>query len=216
MKIGIIGAGYISRAVASVAMRHGHEVMVSNSRSPNSLFTMVNTIGVKAGTPKEAASFGDIVLVAIPFSAYDSIPVAPLKGKIVLDAGNYYSARDGEIAVLERNETTTSEMLARLLPGSHVVKAFNAIIAADIERDGVPSDAKDRRALPIAGDDPSAKKAITTFLNELGFDVLDVGPLVEGWRFQPDTPAYCVRMHSEQLRQALIDAENVKSAPVQR
>jgi predicted dinucleotide-binding enzyme len=214
MRIGIIGAGYIARAVATVAIRQGHEVMVSNSRSPNSLFSMVNTIGVRAGTPKEAASFGDMVVIAIPLTAYESIPAAPLEGKIVLDAGNYYAARDGEIAELERNETTTSEMLARLLPGSRVVKAFNAIIAGDIERDGRPSDAQDRRALPISGDDASAKKAVTSFLNELGFDVFDAGPLVEGWRFQEGTPAYCVRMNSEQLQQALIDAENVKSPPV--
>jgi len=215
MRIGIIGAGYISRAVATLAINHGHEVMVSNSRSPNSLFSMVGTIGVSVGTPKEAASFGDMVLIAIPLSAYASIPVAPLEGKIVLDAGNYYAARDGDIAELERNETTTSEMLARLVPGSRVVKAFNAITAPDIERDGLPSGAHERRALPIAGDDHSAKKAVTTFLGELGFDVLDAGPLVEGWRFQVDTPAYCVRMNSKQLQQALIDAENVKSPPVQ-
>ena len=192
MKIGIIGAGFIARAVATVAIRAGHEVMVSNTRGPQSLFSLVGTIGCKAGTVEEAAAFGDIVLVAIPLYAYATLPAEPLAGKTVLDAGNYYSDRDGTIPALDRHQTTTSEILAGHLPTSHIVKAFNAITAADIERDGKPSGATDRRALPIAGDDAGAKRTVSELLESFGYDVVDAGPLSEGWRFEADTPVYCI------------------------
>jgi predicted dinucleotide-binding enzyme len=206
MQIGIIGAGYIARAVAAVATGAGHDVMVSNTRGPDTLFSLVGSIGsigCKAGTPQEAAAFGDIALVAIPLKAYRAVPVAQLERKIVLDANNYYPERDGHIGELDRDEMTTSELLARHLPKSRIVKAFNAITAADIEGDGRPAGSPDRRALPIAGDDVAAKKVVAQLLDELGFDTVDAGPLVEGRRFQKDTPAYCVPTDSEELQRAL-------------
>lgn len=203
MKIGIIGAGYIARAVAGVATRAGHDVMISNTRGPRSLFTAVNIIGCKGGTVDEAAAFGDVVLVAIPLYAYDTIPAEPLTGKIVLDAGNYYPDRDGAIAALDRHQTTTSEILAQHLPASHVVKVFNAILAGDIERDGTPTGTPDRRALPIAGDDAAAKTVIVGLLDAIGFDVVDAGDLSEGWRFEAGTPVYCVPRTVETLREGL-------------
>jgi predicted dinucleotide-binding enzyme len=206
MNIGIIGAGFIARAVATVAIKHGHDVMVSNTRGPDTLFSLVGTVGCKAGTPEEAASFGDIVLVAIPLKAYRTIPAAPLDGKIVLDANNYYPERDGHIDELDRNEITTSELLARHLPGSKVVKVFNAIKAADIETDGRPAGTIDRRAHPIAGDDATSKKVVVELLDQFGFDVVDAGPLSEGRRFQKDTPAYCVPMSFRKLQEALAAA----------
>ena len=206
MKIGIIGAGFIAHAVAAVAIKHGHEVMVSNTRGPETLFSLVATVGCTAGTPEEAARFGDIVLVAIPLKAYRTIPIAPLDGKIVFDANNYYPGRDGHIDELDRNEITTSELLARHLPKSKVVKVFNAIKAADIETDGRPGGMPDRRAHPIAGDDATSKKVVADLLDQFGFDVVDAGPLSEGWRFQKDTPAYCVPMVSRQLQEALAAA----------
>jgi predicted dinucleotide-binding enzyme len=206
MKIGIVGAGFMAHAVAAVAIKHGHEVMVSNTRGPETLFSLVATVGCTAGTPEEAARFGDIVLVAIPLKAYRTIPIAPLDGKIVLDANNYYPGRDGHIDELDRNEITTSELLARHLPKSKVVKVFNAIKAADIETDGRSGGMPDRRAHPIAGDDTAAKKVVADLLDQFGFDVVDAGPLSEGWRFQKDTPAYCVPMVSRQLQEALAAA----------
>jgi predicted dinucleotide-binding enzyme len=203
MKIGIIGAGFIGRAVAGAATRAGHEVMVSNTRGQKSLFSLVNTIGCKGGTVSEAAEFGDVVLVAIPFFAYNAIPVEPLVGKTVLDAGNYYPARDGQIAELDRHETTTSEILARHLPASHVVKAFNAIVAGDIEQDGRPAGTPGRRALPIAGDDAGAKQQVAKLIQEIGYDVVDAGPLAEGWRFEEGTPVYCVPHTADLLSKGL-------------
>jgi predicted dinucleotide-binding enzyme len=194
MQIGIIGAGSIAGAIAAVAAGQGHDVMVSNTRGPNTLLSLVDAIGCKAGTPEEAAAFGDIALVAIPLKAYHTVPVAPLQGKIVLDAGNYQPERDGHIEELDRDEITTSELLARHLPKSMIVKAFNAITAADIESDGLPAGWPGRRALPIAGDDAVAKKVVAELLDELGYDTVDAGPLLQGRRFQKGTPAYCVPM----------------------
>lgn len=203
MKIGMIGAGMIARAVAAVAIKHGHEVMVSNTRTPDTLFSLTGTLGCKAGSPREAAEFGDIVLVAIPLKTYQTIPVVPLEGKIVLDATNYYPERDGHIGELDRDEITTSELLARHLPKSKVVKVFNAIQAAHIESAGRPADSPDRRAHPIAGEDAAAKKVVADLLDQFGFDVVDAGPLEEGRRFQKDTPAYCVPMDFRKLQEAL-------------
>jgi 8-hydroxy-5-deazaflavin:NADPH oxidoreductase len=185
MQIGIIGAGFIARAVAA---RAGHEVMVSNTRGPDTLFSLVGSVGCKAGTPEEAAAFGEIALVAIPLKSYQAVPATQLEGKIVLDANNYYPERDGRIDELDRDEITTSELLARHLPKSRIVKAFNAITAADIESDGRPAGSPGRRALPIAGDDAAAKKLAADLLDEFGFDTVDAGPLLEGRRFQKDTP----------------------------
>jgi len=206
MKIGIIGAGFIGRALASVSVKLGHDVMVSNSRGPGTLFSLMGTLGVKVGTVAEAAAFGDIVVIAIPFSAYVSLPPEPLKDKIVVDANNYYSQRDGNVAALDSKSTTTSQMLAAHLTDSRVVKAFNAIVAHDIEGDGQPAGSPNRRAHPIAGDDAAAKAEVTTLIEQIGFDVVDAGELAEGWRFQAGTPAYCVRLDIAELKSALAAA----------
>lgn len=206
MRVGIIGAGYIGRAVAGAAVKAGHDVMVSNSRSPGTLFSLTGTIGCRAGTAAEAAVFGELVLVAIPLHAYQSIPIAPLEGKIVLDASNYYPQRDGDIAELDEETLTVSGLLARHLPKSRVIKAFNAIAAGDIEKDGRPTGSPERRALPIAGDDLEAKQVVTAFFDQIGYDVVDAGPLAEEWRFQKDTPAYCVPFNREKMQAALAAA----------
>jgi predicted dinucleotide-binding enzyme len=133
----------VGRAFAAVALKHGHDVMLSNSRTPDTLFTLRAVLNCKIGSLQEAAAFGDIVLVAIPLKNYASVPIAPLEGKIVIDANNYYRERDGRIGELDRDETTTSELLARHLPKSKVVKALNAIEAPGIEQQGhLPSSSK--------------------------------------------------------------------------
>lgn len=177
--------------------------MVSNSRGPETLFSLTGSTGCQAGTAAEAAAFGDLVVVAIPLKAYQSIPDAELVGKIVLDANNYYPDRDGHITELDRGRLTSSELLARHLPRSRIVKAFNAIAAADIEKDSRPAGSWDRRALPIAGDDGTAKRIVGELFEDLGFDIVDAGPLKEGYCFQPDTPSYCVPFDKIGLRAAL-------------
>lgn len=203
MKIGIIGAGFVGRSVGKLAVRAGHQVMLSNSRGPQTLFSLRYGVGCEIGTVEEAAAFGDIVVVAIPLAAYRSVPAAPLAGKVVIDADNYYPERDGRIAELDRKETTTSELLARHLPASRVVKAFNAIPMNDLESDGRPAGSPERRALPIAGDDAEGKAIAAALYEEFGFDAVDAGPLAEGWRFERGTPAYCVRLNKADLESTL-------------
>lgn len=206
MKIGIIGAGYVGRSLAAAAVKAGHEVMISNSRGPHTLYTECAIIGCKAGTIDEAAAFGDIVIVAITMKHYKVTPVVPLRGKIVIDANNYYPRRDDGFPELMNKETTSSELLARHLPDSQVVKAFNAIRMPDFDRDGQPAGSHDRRALPLAGDDAEAKRIVAGLHDQFGFDVVDVGPLAEGWRFQPETPAYCIRFNRNWIKRALAEA----------
>ena len=206
MKIGIIGAGYVGRALAGAAVKQGHLVMISNSRGPQTLFSDSFMLGCKVGTTEEAARFGELVIVAITMKHYKSVPVEAVAGKVVIDTNNYYPSRDEAIEELDSKRTTSSEMLAAHLPTSKVVKAFNAIMMTHLERDAQPPGSVDRRALPLAGDDAAAKKIVAALYDQLGYDPVDVGPLAEGWRFQPDTPVYCVGLNSEWIQQALAAA----------
>jgi predicted dinucleotide-binding enzyme len=207
--IGLIGAGHIGSQVARLAVKNGYDVVLSNSRGPETLASLVGELGPKAraATPAEAARAGDIVVVTVPLKSYRSVPVEPLAGKIVIDTNNYYPQRDGHIPELDNESTTTSELLQAHLPKSKVVKAFNHIYAADLTKDGQPGGTKNRRALVIAGDDPAAKAAVTHLLDQFGFDTVDAGPLKEGWRIQRDTPGYGPRRNAEELRRDLAAAK---------
>ncbi|ATZ93977.1 NADPH-dependent F420 reductase [Dickeya fangzhongdai] len=207
MKIGIIGAGFVGRAIATLAIKNGHQVMLSNSRGPQTLFSLRPMVGCDVGTATEAAIFGDIVVIAVPLSAISQLPVAELRGKPVVDAVNYYPERDGQVEALDRLETTTSELLAGYLPGALITKAFNAIPMTQLESDGLPSGAPTRRALPLAGDDATGKRLVTELYEAFGFDVVDAGALAEGWRFERGMPTYCVRMTKETLSTALDNAQ---------
>jgi len=203
--IGLIGSGHIGSQVARLAVAAGYDVVLSNSRGPQTLSALVAELGARAraGTALEAARAGDIVVVTIPLKNYRQVPVEPLEGKIVIDTNNYYPERDGHIPELDNETTTTSELLQAHLPKSRVVKAFNHIHAAQLTTDGKPAGSKNRRALVIAGDDPAAKKAVTQLLDQFGFDTVDAGPLAEGWRIQRDTPGYGPRRTADELRQDL-------------
>jgi 8-hydroxy-5-deazaflavin:NADPH oxidoreductase len=208
MRIGLIGAGNIGSTLARLAVEHGHDVMLSNSRGPETLGGLVSHLGARAvaGTASEAAAFGDVVAVAIPLKNYRRVPAAELANKIVIDANNYYPQRDGQIPGLDDDAVTTSELLAAFLPESRVVKAFNNIYYADLAAQGEPAGTPGRRALPIAGDDPEAKKAVAGLIEEFGFDVVDAGGLAEGRRFQRGTPANVTRLDADALRAALAGA----------
>ncbi|TPG55392.1 NADPH-dependent F420 reductase [Ewingella americana] len=206
MKIGIIGAGFVGRAVAKLAIKAGHQVMLSNSRGPQTLFSLKPMIGCEIGTATEAAAFGDIVVIAVPLTALGQLPVALLAGKPIIDAVNYYPERDGQVTELDQQRTTTSEYLAGFLPQSKITKAFNAIQMTDLESDGLPAADPARRALPLAGDDEETKKRIIALYDAFGFDAVDVGALSEGWRFQRAMPSYCVRMTRRELEGVLAEA----------
>ena len=206
--IGLIGAGHIGSQIARLAVSHGHNVVISNSRGPDTLSGLVAELGPKAraATPVDAAKAGDIVVVTVPLKTYRAVPVEPLAGKVVIDTNNYYPQRDGHIPELDNESTTTAELLQAHLPTSKVVKAFNHIYAAQLTTDGQPAGSMNRRALVIAGNDPGAKATVTRLLDQFGFDTVDAGPLKEGWRIQRDTPGYGPRRTAEELRKDLAAA----------
>ncbi|MEC5200311.1 putative dinucleotide-binding enzyme [Arthrobacter sp. PL16] len=207
--IGFIGSGNIGSQLARLAVARGYHVIMSNSRGPETLRGLVDELGdaARAGSVEDAARLGDVVVVTIPQKDIDSVPVEPLAGKLVIDTCNYYPQRDGRIADLEDETSTTSEMLQRHLPDSSVVKAFNTIHFAQLTTGGTPAGTPGRRALPIAGDAPDAKQAVVDLLDEFGFDAVDAGALAEGWRFQRDTPAYGTVLDADGLRGALGQAK---------
>ncbi|MBC9734501.1 NADPH-dependent F420 reductase [Nocardioides marmotae] len=190
--IGLIGSGNIGTAIARQAVAQGHDVVLSNSRGPETLADLVAELGprARAATAQEAAEAGEVVVVTIPFHAVDQVPVEPLAGKVVIDTNNYYFERDGHDAAIDRGEDSPSERLAAHLPGSRVVKAFNAIQAAHIVDAARPAGDAERRAIPIAGDDAEAKQVVAGLIDSFGFDPVDAGPLAEGRRFDRDKPAY--------------------------
>ena len=190
--IGLIGSGNIGSTVARLAVDAGLDVVLSNSRGPETLTDLVDELGphARAATAAEAAAAGDIVVVTVPLMAYQQVPVEPLHGKIVIDTNNYYPQRDGQIAELDDESTTVSELLQAHLPESHVVKAFNNIYFGLLGTLQRPAGDPERSVLAIAGDDAEAKKQVSGLLDDLGYDAYDVGPLSEGWRYQRDTAAY--------------------------
>jgi predicted dinucleotide-binding enzyme len=203
--IGLIGSGHIGQAVARQALAHGHDVVLSNSRGPETLADLVADLGehARAGSAEEAARSGDIVVVTIPFKSYAQVPVEPLAGKVVIDTNNYYFERDGHFPEIDEGRSSPSELLAEHLETSKVVKAFNAIQAAQILSAAAPAGTPGRRAIPIAGDDDDAKRVVVDLLDELGFDTVDAGPLAEGRRFDRDRPAYGAELDADALREVV-------------
>ncbi len=210
--IGFSGSGHIGSQVARLAVAQGYDVVMSNSRGPETLADLVKELGphARAATPEDAARAGDIVVVTVPLKNYKQVPVEPLKGKVVIDTNNYYPQRDGNIPELDNESTTTSELLQAHLPESKVVKAFNHIYAAQLTTDGRPPGTPNRRALVIAGNDAQAKATVARLLDEFGFDTVDAGPLAEGWRIQRDTPGYTQRRNAEELRRDLASAKRYR------
>jgi predicted dinucleotide-binding enzyme len=191
--VGFIGSGNIGGTVARLAVAAGYHVVMSNSRGPDTLADLVAELGpqARAATPAEAAAAGDLVVVSVPLRAYQAVPREPVAGKPVMDTNNYYPQRDGQLAELDSGETTSSELLQRHLPTAYVVKVFNNIFFKHLASLARPAGAPDRSALAIAGDDEGAKAAVTAFLDAIGYDAVDAGPLGQGGRrYQVDTPAY--------------------------
>jgi 8-hydroxy-5-deazaflavin:NADPH oxidoreductase len=191
-RVGFVGGGRITTAVATLSVAAGHRVLLSDPREPQGLPDLAADLGplASAATAGQAAEAGDLVMVRVALGDYPSVPVRQLAGKVVLDACNYDPQRDGRIADLEAGRVTSSELLQRQLSQSHVVKVFNNISARHLRSLARPPGDADRSALPIAGDDDQAKATVTAFLDSIGYDAVDVGPLAESWRQEPDTPVY--------------------------
>jgi predicted dinucleotide-binding enzyme len=190
--VGFIGSGSIGGTLARLAVGAGHQVVLSNSRGPESLAGTVEELGpmASAATSDEAAAAGDLVVVAVPVSAFPHVPAVPLAGKTVIDTCNYGPERDGHIPELDSASLTSSELLLRYVPGALLVKAFHNIFFRHLLSLPRPAGAADRSYLPIAGDSAPAKAAATAFIDSIGYSVVDAGSLADSWRQATGTPVW--------------------------
>lgn len=206
MKIGIIGSGNIGGTLARRFRALGHDVTVGNSRGPETLAPLAAETGATAATAREAAEFGEVVVIATPVRAVPLLPAEALNGKVVVDANNYYPARDGRIGPIDDGSATSSRWTAGQLPGAAVVKVFNTIQAGHLLSDGRPAGDPARIALPVAADDAAAKQTVMALVDELGFDPIDAGGLDDSWRQQPGSPVYGADLDAAGIRDGLASA----------
>jgi 8-hydroxy-5-deazaflavin:NADPH oxidoreductase len=208
MNIGIIGAGSIGGTAARLFVKAGHNVAISNSRNGDGLRQLISELGpqARAATIAEATHFGDVVLVAIPFGKIGLLPPAAFEDKVVIDAGNYYPQRDGKIADLDNDLTTSSELLAEHLKGARIIKGFNTIWSEHLATQGDTNRRfEDRRAIFIAGDDTQAKQLVARLIDELGFAAVDTGELGPGGRRQqPGSAVYNKNLSPKEVSEFLL------------
>jgi predicted dinucleotide-binding enzyme len=206
MWVGIIGTGMIGGSLATLLARCGYNVLVANSRGPQSLTEMARHLGstVIPVTVYGAARDAEIILVAIPFGRYRELPADPFAGRIVVDTTNYHPDRDGPVPDLDAETTTSSELIAKHLSGASVVKAFNTIYFERLRTQGRPGAPHSQRlAIPIAGDDAVAKAVVSQLIDDIGFTAVDVGALAAGRHQQPGQPIYNAPVGSAQARKLL-------------
>ncbi len=203
LKIGIIGTGDIGGALARHWAKAGHQLVIS-SRHPEQLQPLAQELGpnVRVGTPREAADFGEVIMLAVPYNATPQVGrdyAAELKGKVVMDAGNPYPSRDGDMAVRDR-ERGTGVAVQEYLPGARLVRAFNAINAGPLLREGFRNP---RLGIPLAADDPQAMKIAQQLVSDAGFDPVPVGGLARAREFDYGTPVYVRGMTAAEIRKTL-------------
>jgi predicted dinucleotide-binding enzyme len=216
VKIGIIGSGNIGSTLARKLARAGHSILIANSRGPETLKDLASETGAKAVTAQEATRDVDLIILSIPFGKLpllrDLFAGMPSR-VIVADTSNYFPFRDGQIPAIDDGRVESLWVSEQI--GHPVIKAWNNILAATLRDKGLPAGVEGRIALSVAGDDPTAKKAVMSLVEDTGFDAVDAGPLSESWRQQPITSAYCTELSADQLRAALAAADRA-GAPQRR
>ena len=206
MKIGIIGAGNIGASTAKLFIKAGHEIAIANSRGAETLADLAKEIGAKGLDLEDAARFGEIVLIAVPFGKYRTLPAEVFLNKIVIDANNYYPDRDGQFADIDDGKITSSELLAAHLKDARIVKAFNTIWFEHLKTKGNTNlPIEDRRAIFVAGDDAEAKKIVSNLIEEIGFAPVDTGNLRDGGLTQEPGTAVYNRELTASDAQAMLD-----------
>ena len=214
MRIGIIGTGNIGGTLTRKLAALGHEVVVANSRGPQTLEDLAEETGATVALASVAAEGAELVIVTIPERAIPLLPAGILDGAApgapIVDTGNYYPQRDGRIAEIEDGMTESRWVSTQL--GRPVVKAFNGIRAQHLLELGKPPGMPGRIALPVAGDEPEAKAIVMHLVDELGFDPVDGGGINDSWRQQPGTPVYTADLDAAGVREALHQASPERRA----
>lgn len=209
--IGIIGAGEVGSQIARAAIANGYNVVISNSRGPETLKDLVDELGpsARAATARDAAAQGDFIVIAVPLKLVNNMPAAELAGKVVIDTNNYMIWRDGHYPMIDSGEKTAHELRQEQLPASKVVKAFTHIQAPRITLWNRPKGSPERLALALSSDFPEAAEWVAQLYDQFGFDAVDHSPLSESWRNAPGQPAW----RQERQTQAELTANLAKADP---
>jgi predicted dinucleotide-binding enzyme len=205
-KIGIVGSGHIGGALGILLAKAGYQIVYS-SRHPDTLKGLVRTAGPKAcaGTVAEAIEFGDVIVLSVPLKAIpelDAKTKAALKGKIVIDTSNPYPERDGKIAEEARKDPGgMGSVVARLLPGARIVRAFNTVYSEDLKK--TVNSRGETIGIPIAGDDQEGLKAAIELAERAGLDPVVVGGLSTSKLFDVGTAVYATSAPAREIREKL-------------
>lgn len=203
--LGIIGAGEVGSQIARAAIAQGYEVVIANSRGPETLTALIRELGpsARAATARDAAAAGDVVVIAVPLKLINDMPVAEVAGKVVIDTNNYIRPRDGAFADVDAGRLTVHQLRQQHLPGARVVSGFTHIQAPTLLAFARPAGAPDRLALAVSSDFPDAVAVLTQLQDEFGFDTVDNSPLSQSWRVGPGTPAWQTSLRGGQRKESL-------------
>lgn len=209
MVIGIIGAGKLGITLAQLTRKAGYDVLIAGSGDPEKIRLSVEVLapGAVAEHRSAVTTRSAIIILALPLSRITSLLASEYTDKLVVDATNYWWEVDGPKKLLFSSARSSSEFVQATLPGAHIVKAFNHMGYHDLHDNPRPVGDPHRRAIALAGDNASDKQHVAALIHALGFDSLDIGPLVNGWRLDSGTPAFGANTDTTNLKKLVSAAE---------